>query len=96
MHLVWAASSSQSDGLHPAPSLSRHPVSFLAQLLQAAELLAGGGPVPGTGDRVSDAQASQQVRGQLLLELISLDEEASNQDHSVELVPRADGQDKAH
>lgn len=96
MPLVWAASSSQSDGLHPAASLSRHPVSFLAQLLQAAELLAGEGPVAGTGDRVSDAQANQQVRGQLLLELISLYEEASNQDHSVELVPRADGQDKAH
>lgn len=45
---------------------------------------------------MSDAQASQQVRGQLLLVLIFLDEEAANHDHLVQLVPRADEQDKAH
>lgn len=54
------------------------------------------GASPRTGDRVSDAQASQQVRGQLLLVLIFLDEEAANHDHLVQLVPRADEQDKAH
>lgn len=51
---------------------------------------------PGTGDRVSDAQASQQVRGQLFLGLIFLDEEAASCDHLVELVPRVHGKDKAH
>lgn len=86
-------------GLHHPPGrpLSQQASCFIPSSA-APDCRAPGrqGASPRTGDRVSDAQASQQVRGQLPLGLISSDEEAANHDHPVELVPRADGQDKAH
>lgn len=75
--LVWAASTSQSDGLHPALSPSKHPISFLAQLLlQKVEFPAGSGPVSGLVTGWVMHRPESRSEGSCSWDCMSLDEEA--------------------